>query len=730
MPSTGATAQAITTPPFSDAMAHLLAELEWVDLVIHDAVARARRAAEDERFSGLCISEDEVDALLARPAGLPRYATRRNDRDGDFELRVEALRSHVRDQAAASAAAGVDMRLRRLAHSFKLDDTAQDLILFCLAPELDLRYERLYAYLQDDVTRKRPAVDLLLNLRAATFRDKIISRRLFMPGSVLLDARLCEVFEDPSHLRPALLNRYVRLEDRVTAFLLGSDALDPRLSGSTRLVSTGTDAAAVLPPRERERVARLAAANDELGRIIHVHGPYGAGKLAFATAFCAARGRALLAVDGEALLGADPAAAENLIQILAREARLQQAGLYWGSFDSLLADDRKLLRRMLLSAAARLELPVFLAGEQPWEPRAERQGLSVVSFGLRAADYSERTEAWTRALLCSPCNDPVDPADLAARFRFTTGQISDAVASAHDLARARDPANVQIGAPDLFEASRLQATAKLGSLGRKLNPRYQWTDIVLPRDRIQQLREVCGAVRFRPVVLDDWGFDRKLSLGKGVNVLFAGPPGTGKTMAAEVIARELSLDIYKIDLSSVVSKYIGETEKNLAKIFAEAENSNAILFFDEADALFGKRSEVKDSHDRYANIEISYLLQKMEECDGIVILATNLRSNMDEAFVRRMQFTVEFPLPDERHRRLMWQQVWPDATPRGNDVDLRLLARRFEITGANIRNIALASAFLAAADGRVVNMQHVLHATRRELKKIGKLLTGAEFDSG
>jgi SpoVK/Ycf46/Vps4 family AAA+-type ATPase len=244
---------------------------------------------------------------------------------------------------------------------------------------------------------------------------------------------------------------------------------------------------------------------------------------------------------------------------------------------------------------------------------------------------------------------------------------------------------------------------------------------------MQQLREICNHVKHRARVYDEWGFDRKLSLGKGLNALFAGPSGTGKTMAAEIMANELGLDLYKIDLSTVVSKYIGETEKNLSRIFAEAETSNAILFFDEADALFGKRSEVRDSHDRYANIEISYLLQRMEEYEGITILATNLRKNMDEAFVRRMQFAVEFPLPNENDRRRIWEGIWPDDTPRSPNLDLASMARRFELPGGNIRNIALAAAFMAANDGRVVNMTHLIHATRREYQKMGKVIAEREF---
>ena len=210
--------------------------------------------------------------------------------------------------------------------------------------------------------------------------------------------------------------------------------------------------------------------------------------------------------------------------------------------------------------------------------------------------------------------------------------------------------------------------------------------------------------------------------------MFTGPSGTGKTMAAEIIAGDLGLDLYKIDLSMMVSKYIGETEKNLSAVFSEAETSNAILFFDEADALFGKRSEVKDSHDRYANIEVGYLLQRMEEYEGVVILATNLRKNLDDAFVRRLHFTVEFPFPDEKNRRQIWEGIWPQDTPREPDLDLDSLARRFAVTGGNIRNIAVAAAFLAAHNGNLVDMGHLMRATQREYQKMGKVVAEGEFE--
>ena len=231
----------------------------------------------------------------------------------------------------------------------------------------------------------------------------------------------------------------------------------------------------------------------------------------------------------------------------------------------------------------------------------------------------------------------------------------------------------------------MRSTSRLAQLAKKVDPRCTWDDLVLPGDAKVQLREICEQVRLHGRVFEEWGFGRKLSLGKGLHALFSGPSGTGKTMAAEIMAAELELELYKIDLSGVVSKYIGETEKNLDRVFAEAEATSAVLFFDEADALFGKRSDVKDAHDRYANIETSFLLQRMEEYDGVTILATNLRRNLDEAFSRRLAFVVQFPFTEAAERLLIWHRVFPAVTPRSEDVDLGFMARRTSSPAATSR---------------------------------------------
>lgn len=719
--------------PYTTSLQHILAELERIDLLIQVQVAQARQIhATDENFQGLYIPEEEVDALLAKPAGLPHWAAAALPlAQRDVQTALNQLVTTIAQRKQMSTKQGVDLRLEKLCTLFHLTSFEMDALLICLAPELDLRYERLFGYLQDDVTKRRPSVDLVLNLLSPTFTAKLAARQYFMSTAPLLKHHLLYLFDDPSHQQPPLLNKYLKVDERIVNYLFASDELDARLLPYAQSIMPQIGADGLLLPADLKR--RLVLLTREKVRkdeplIFYFQGPYGVGKQSVAEALSREVGLRLVVIDGEKLVSAEEIPFETAVQLTTREALLQNALLYWTGFDALLTDDRRTWRDCLLHALETRPGLTILAGESTWEPMDTLQAATFVRVEFPRPTAVERMQLWPRSLNGALVVEAaVDLAALAAKFRFTAGQIQDAAATARNLARWRDPENSQVTLVDLHAACRLQSNRKLETLARKIVPHYSWNDIVLPIDRVQQLREICNQVKYRTRVYGEWGFDCKLSLGKGLNVLFAGPSGTGKTMAAEIMAGELAQDLYKIDLSTVVSKYIGETEKNLARIFSEAETSNAILFFDEADALFGKRSEVRDSHDRYANIEISYLLQRMEEYDGIVILATNLHKNMDDAFVRRMHFTVEFPFPNEKNRRRIWEKIWPSATPRTPDLDLDFMARRFELAGGNIRNIALASAFLAADDGEVVDMRHLIRATQREYQKMGKVMIDGEF---
>jgi SpoVK/Ycf46/Vps4 family AAA+-type ATPase len=362
--------------------------------------------------------------------------------------------------------------------------------------------------------------------------------------------------------------------------------------------------------------------------------------------------------------------------------------------------------------AERLQSLTFVASRDP--VRFDRP---FVRYDVNKPEPAEQRRLWQQALgpRAAALNGTLD--DLSQQFKLSARMISS---TGSLMASNKD----QIAADELWNACRSLARPKLEDLAQRIVPATGWDDLVLPEAQLQTLRQLTEQVRHRMTVHESWGFSAKGRRGLGVSALFTGESGTGKTLAAEVLAHELALDLYRIDLASVVSKYIGETEKNLRQVFDAAEEGGVLLLFDEADALFGKRSEVRDSHDRYANIEVGYLLQRMEAYAGLAILTTNLKSSLDKSFQRRLRFTVNFPFPDVKQREAMWARVFPHSTPT-TALDAKKLAQ-LNVTGGNIRNIALNAAFLAASSTGSVDMAHVLQAARLEAYKIERPLSDAE----
>ena len=704
-----------TEPDLS--LRHLEAEVARIDVLIRREVRRWQLAGQDpgDAFRGLYVSDAEADMLLGRPFGaswgqMAALEPEEAQAYADANLRAARQVSLV---AEAARSQGQILRLEHLCSVFGLDRFDRDALLIGLAVNLDLRYERLYGYLQDDVTRKRPTVNLVLNLLCESGQNRLLMLSHFAAEAPLFKYRLLERVSDGGSGKPGLLNQLLLPDESIVAWLLGR--YRPR-------AEFRANAALVWPHENRQdrllaagKWAQLEGAVAERP-IMAFYGPDGASQLAAARLLAAHVRRPILRVDLAAVMDGELSALDAL-RLTLRDARLTRAIPYISGWDTCLTDGAP-PPELLEELCAYHDLAI-VGGQTLWRPAGIERDRNVLWLEFPIPAYGQRRALWMHFLGEDVSAEDQGLTALAGQFTLTASQIRDAVASARDTAAGRG-GPVESG--DLFAAARAHSSPRLATLARKIVPRYDWEDIVLPEDQVALLHEIVNTVRGRPLVLEQWGVGRKLASGSGVTMLFSGPPGTGKTMGAEVISRELGLDMYKIDLSTVVSKYIGETEKNLEQIFKEAETSNAILFFDEADSLFGKRSEVRDSHDRYANIEIAYLLQRMEAYDGVTILATNLRANLDEAFTRRLQFAVDFPFPEEDYRLRIWQALFPPDVPRSPEIDFGLLAHRFRLAGGSIRNIIVSAAYLAAADGGKVRMRHLLHGTRRELRKMGKLV--------
>jgi AAA+ superfamily predicted ATPase len=692
--------------PFAPQLARLDAGIEREIIRL-----RARYQLSLDEFRGLYVSDEQVDQLLRDAATSDVTASPRTD------------------QRLATGASD-NPRWRRLVDVFRLTPVEEDLLFIAAAPEFDLKYETLYAYLNDDVVRKWPTADLARRL--LTGCDDLGT----VVGALAPCATLaaCHLVQRVAALagRVAVLNAGYALASGVghwlhghSAFLVLENAAIDWLPG----VSLPDCSDAVR--RRAEPIARLvdvAAARGEIPPVIALLGDAGSGRTSTALAIAAATGWPFVCVHLQSL-GADDDVAE-VFDRLTLALTIEPAVVLVDGFEALVEDEQRRGRResQIARAISRWPSPVLVlfrtADEERWRTCVGAR--RVIEMRCHQETFAGRVALWKQAAR-GVAADLADPEleSLAGRFALTPGQVRAAFATARDLA-AMDGTDY-VAADRIGAAARLTSDRALGRLATKVERMHDWSDLVLPSATLRRLRELAAAIKDRELVYGQWGFGDRVITGIGIKALFAGASGTGKTMAAGVIARELDLDLYKIDLSGVVSKYIGETEKNLDRIFRAARAANGIVFLDEAEAIMGKRSEVKDAHDRYANIEVAYLLQKLEEHDGIVILATNLKRNIDDAFNRRMQYVIDFPRPDEAERERIWRGMFPPRSPLGEDVDFAFLARHFDLAGGDIRNVVLDAAFLAARDGGVIGMSAIVEALARQLAKQGKTPTGTDF---
>ena len=704
---------------------YLQAHLARIDVLLAQQVERWQTAGQDpfDSFRGLYVSDSEARTLSIRPFGHSwgHLVDLPTEKANHFTQSYNNATAEINRISAIFAQQQIMPRLDYLAVVFGLDKIDLNILLTCLAPSLDLRYERILGYLQDDVSKKRPTVNLVLDLLSQPGTPHLQMLARFAPESRLFKFHLLEKYPPGD----SLISQPIRIDETILNWLLGRYQPHVDLGSSVIHISLQagkTDqllASCTLNEQILAQIVRFCSSNQP--PIISFFGADDASQLAAARVLSTSLGRMILSVDLAEAIKKD-LTPTRAVWLALRDARLTGSIPFLYHWEACLPSEGLLEPAPeLLEQLVNYSDLVLLSGHSFWRIADIDRQRRFFWLEFPTPNFQQRLNLWSHFLEKDSIRPDIDSAVqlLAGQFKLNPSQIRDAVAAARDRSSQE---GIELESTLLFSSARAYSNPNLASLARKIVPRFDWKDIILPNDQIAQLIEIISTVRGRPIVLEDWGVGRKLTSSQGVTILFAGPPGTGKTMAAEVLAKELGLDLYKIDLSTVVSKYIGETEKNLEKIFHEAASSNAILFFDEADAIFGKRSEVKDAHDRYANIEISYLLQRMEAYDGVTILATNLRANLDEAFTRRLQFAIDFPFPEEADRLRIWNALFPPDVPRVANLDFQLLSRRFKLAGGNIRNIIVNAAFQAAADGGVVKMEHLLHGTRREMQKMGRLV--------
>ena len=703
-----ATASNGSSEPYATAKEHLSDVKRWSAFVGLQLLASQDPKTDGSSITGWTIGKDEAKRLLCEVAGdLSEFTT------------PQALWRHIEGREYASLEHGVQLPLLQIAIAFDLDDCEKQLVWHALGPELDGRFTRIYGYLNDDLTRGRPTLTTLAQLveghDAWSLRGKLAGPKPFARHHLIS-------VQDRPHGLPATVETIAPAPELVRFLIDHIDEAGGCESGATLLPPDETADGAPEYDAEASAVVEdlRRAMADKDGPVFRLESDREAQHWFERVARSA--GIAVLRVALGAQEDHSSAGLARAAEGWAQFATLHHAVLLITGFEQRDNETRLKLSRICVECLAGLVPALVLHGASLESAGSSDRAVRLIE--RRKLTIHVRAEIWQRRANHAGLNLSWNAAlELAATARFDETQIDMAIGIAKGLLQdcAGDAATA------LCEAVRRMARDAAPSAVQVIECTYGWGDIVLRGDVLEQIKSIPDQVRFAGRVREDWGFDKRMPYGRGVAALFSGASGTGKSMAAQILASDLCTVLYRIDLSKTVSKWLGETEKILSQIFDLAQQNSAVLFFDEADVLFAKRTEVKDAHDRYANVEVAYLLQRMEDYDGLAILTTNLKQNIDQAFLRRLRFVVDFPMPDAEQREKIWRKAFPPGAPLVEDLDFRFLARRLTLTGGSIQQIAIRAAFAAVADNpenSVITMHHIVRATRQELVKLGML--GAE----
>ena len=664
-----------------------------------------------QNMLGLAVNRAEFEANLQLAASVTAGANLLPEESAD----INSLRDYFLSRLNATLIYGADLPLLELIRRFELDEFSTFCLLLAFVATHERKYEKIFVYLQDDITKKHPLAETAIAIFAVPGEKLAAYYAYFLPLSPLRRFLLSDNGMDDAMRVPLVLH------PRILDYLLGGgygDNLPGYLSRQEDM-----DLHEICVNKDLSgSIAEVITAEHSKTAVVCVTGTAGSGRRFHIAHALKNAGGCALFVDIRAVLEQD-GEMDNKTRDIVRESALYAGHLCFWRFEALIDDPGAMAGfiEALSRSSGLLRGAVFLVSEKPLNDPGLPPSFLKVDIEMPGVAQGMQLDLWKFFLHDVPLSEEIDMAELTTKFNFTPLQIKNSVRKAEGLRVTYGRASV--GADILYPSCYEQIKINLDTLAVRIQPVYGWDDLVLPENQASLLREACAHVRFKHKVYHEWGYEKKVAYGRGLSMLFSGPPGTGKTMAAQIVAGHLHMELYKIQLSAIVSKYIGETEKNLRKVFQEAKDSGCILFFDETDALFGKRSEVKDSHDRHANVETAFLLQQLEEYEGVIIMGTNLLQNIDNAFMRRINFVIHFPFPEAAVRETLWRKMIIPTAPAADDIDYGFLAERFSISGGNIKNIVLHAAFQAASANEPISMKNLLRSAVVELRKTNTIVS-------
>ena len=673
---------------------------EWLDLTLLIYFKGLGTANNETNVPGWAMSATHAQSLLS-----DTYQPLSKDELMQIRSETETkLDNQIRTNSTS--------RFARFVRAFNLKEIETKIIMLVLAPELDDRYARIYGYINDDLTQKRPS--------ASTIKQLVFGQSMFAfdVNQILKQfnslAKYQLVQPDSGNNFPDSM-KGLKLAKEIIIYLCSHPEQSPNYSKFLQLVENDNDLV-------KKVVSQDEAIQQKIIQWQSIFKQQGIAPILqlFGDEVCLQWFKNEALIQNNSVLLFKPqvgdgehSSIEEQFSSALHVALIHKAILIVSKLDNSKAVGNHDLTTLLFDRLVKLSPQLVIHGKNIPKLTESRE---IWPIERELPDFNARAKLWiNKARLVDISLTESDAAMLASTIRFDVPEIEATLSlcSSHD----KNQDNLKI----IQTAARKIAQQKIPDLVHRQEAVFDWNDIILPDVTIASLRQITGHVRHAGEVFENWGYQSRFPSGSGVAALFNGPSGTGKTMAAQIIAHELGVELFQIDLANTVSKYIGETEKNLRVIFDAAESASAVLLFDEADALFGKRTEVKDAHDRYANVEVAYLLQRIETYSGLAILTTNLKQNLDSAFLRRLRFVIDFPIPTAEHREAIWKCVFPEQAKISSDVDFRFLARRLQLTGGHIQQIAIRAAFAAVAESDQVHMKHIVQATREELVKLGML---------